>query len=151
MCTDKTEIINLAHKMRDKFFSDKCSVKKSLCKIFNEYNIEIKYEDVGEPHRKMKDKYIFTLSMSTSILTDNYTVACYIGYIVLGYDIEKHENREHHNNTCVFASELLMPEKQFRIACEKYKNNEHRVARVFSVTSSTARVRMMVLKIKKII
>lgn len=145
------QAVDAAQKARREFFADNAGVRIALMRIFARYNVEVWFEDVGQPPRKDGDKYILTLPNDTSALRDHYTLAHEIGHIIMGHSIDamKVSGTEEDKQANIFAAELLIPEKEFREVCRKCRNNKFKVAAKFGVMPSAAGARMALLGIEE--
>ena len=145
------QALEAAQKVRSEFFADHASVRIALMRMFARYNVEVWFEDVGQPPRKDGDKSALTLPNDTSSLRDHYTLAHEMGHIIMGHSIDamKVSDTDEDKQANIFAAELLMPEKEFREVCRKCRNNKYRVASKFGVLPAAAGVRMAVLGIKE--
>lgn len=110
------QAVDAAQKARREFFADLAGVHIALMRMFARYNVEVRFEDVGQPTRKDGDKYVLTLQNDTRRLRDHYTLAHEIGHIIMGHSIDamKVSGTEEDKQANIFAAGLLMPEKEFR-------------------------------------
>lgn len=145
------QAVDAAQKARREFFADYAGVRIALMRMFARYNVEVWFEDVGQPPIKDGDKYVLTLPNDTSALRDHYTLAHEMGHVIMGHSIDamKVSGTEEDKQANIFAAELLMPEKEFREVCRKCRNNKFKVASKFGVMPSAAGVRMAILGIEE--
>ena len=141
------QAVDAAKMARSEFFADHAGVRIAIMRMFARYNVEVWFEDVGQPPIKDGDKYVLTLPNDTSALRDHYTLA----HDIMGHSIDamKVSGTEEDKQANIFAAELLMPEKEFREVCRKCRNNKFKVASKFRVMPSAAGVRMAILGIEE--
>lgn len=145
------QAVDAARQARSEFFADHAGVRIALMRMFARYNVEVWFEDVGQPPRKNSDKYVLTLPNDTSSLRDHYTLAHEMGHIIMGHsiDVMMGGGTDEDKQANIFAAEILMPEKEFRDVCRECRNNKFKVASKFGVTPSAAGVRMAILGIEE--
>lgn len=120
--------------LRKKYFNQDTDVLDSFLNIFKDYDIELIYKEKGAPIKKVNGKYIITVPNSNNTFQNNFVIACELGKILLNDENKKHVS--------FFASELLMPSKQFKIMCKEHDNDPFVLSTIFSVTPNAIKVRM---------
>lgn len=108
-------------------------------------------------HVDDEDSFTVYLPPSTSLRRDRFTLAHELGHYFLHYLYPEREgtasfNRGSRNRAeteaNVFASSLLMPERAFKQAHERYYPDLHALARAFDVSPAAAEVRCQVLGLR---
>ena len=150
------QAVEAARQARHEFFADEPEVHVGIMRMLGRYNVEVRYRNWYAWPKKDGDKYVLTLYFNTPDGRKNYILAHELGHIVLGHSIEDMSERfsdgqlsVEERQANIFANNLLMPEKDFREACSRHKNNAYRVAYEFGVMPSAAGVRMTILGIEE--